>query len=213
MFDKVSDSNETFKIWSDVSQMRLELYAKVGTVENIVLRPLHIMGSRLVCSPENPIPLSPSARYELVAQFTAGSDKYFFQGYCHFENENVSIEINAPLYRLQRRQAYRVRIPPQYAAHLVAKEKIPLYDLSSGGCCLHYPKAQTPFKTGDLVQATLHLGQRDELLIQGVVRHIRLDPNSPTKSLVGIQFEAVSPALETQLVNVMMELSRYYLRS
>lgn len=222
LFAKVSDSLEIEKIWKSAFENRTNLLGKVGSAERLNLRPEIRSKTRLIFSFIPHGTASEKGSKDVVGQFSVGGEMYFFHGTGEVDGHQISLSPEIPLFRVQRRQNYRVKVPPQFRSSLkiLKVEEHPLnvsfalFDLSAGGCCLQIPLTGAQLTSNTRFSGILDLQNREAVEVQGYVRHIReLSVNQTKAKLVGIQFQPLTPSLESLLFSVTMELSRHYLRS
>ncbi|MBL7670417.1 MAG: PilZ domain-containing protein [Bdellovibrionaceae bacterium] len=230
MFTKIEDFKETQKIWADLAHRGLEVFAKIGESERIILLPQIHPGGQVFCT----LKIVPSERthsqgkiflesltgQDLLGQFSLAGDKYFFRTTWVHEDPFIIFPTEIILYKLQRRQNFRLKVPKAFHSEFVlesvngkkTQNKVKIWDLSSRGCCL-LVEPTSMFKANDGISGTMTLSKRSPVFVQGIVKHIRTEKvEDKVLRLAGVEFVPLGPALESQLFTVMMELSRLYLR-
>lgn len=221
MFEKIEKSAEIQKIWAELIKNQIEIYAKIGDSEKIILRPEMQPGSRVFCGYKPLKNLSDLGDQELLGQFILGGDKYFFKAAWTQENQTLMFSSVVSIYKLQRRQSFRLRVPESYHSDFVLTKvndslhnrRVKLWDLSSGGCCLQVP-SEIAHKSSDSISGIMTLAGRAPVKVQGIVRHVRKENHDKKiMQVCGIEFAPISASLDSQLFTAMMELSRMYLRS
>lgn len=220
MFTQIDSLLEAQKIWADLAHASGRIYAKIGDSDTLTLAPQTHPGAKIFCTMTPEIPLDVLNGQELVGQFSIGGEKYFFKTHWVFNTPFLVFPSELSLYRLQRRQNFRLKIPKTFHTEFHLERvnsvrtlgKVKLWDLSSRGCCL-LADPPTLFKANDTVSGIMTLAKRDPVAVQGVVRHLRTEKiDNKLLRVAGVEFNPMSAALESQLFNVMMELSRLYLR-
>lgn len=220
IFTKVPP-NERPKLFRDLEQFKVELICKLPGQEDIIRVNAHAYDSAniLVCllqpGSEFPANLPQSA----VVSFVLGEDRFFLTtGLSHSKDNAYALSLAVDIFKLQRRQSYRLRIPESYVAKTqlttVRGQKAniagQLQDLSTGGLRL-ISKAETDIKTGDAVEGIFTLGARPAFGFQALVRHVKLEGKVPKQTTaLGLEFTGLTPALEGRLFAFTMELHREF---
>ncbi|MDD3608399.1 MAG: flagellar brake protein [Halothiobacillaceae bacterium] len=135
------------------------------------------------------------------------------------EGQDRYYEIPFPdvLYKLQRRDAYRARIPGgvQSRVHVPVPQDIrqvtaALHDLSAGGACLEMKSDEaSPYEPGVMVQGLEILSNYGlDLHVDAEVRHKRPERSNPSLSLVGVRFHNLTPAARQNIERAVMEIQR-----
>jgi hypothetical protein len=215
-FTKISKSEDREKLIKDMVAAGVEILCK-GQPDTIYrLKAAKFSNNKLYCS------LSPNSaklavtHEVLIASFMLGGDKYFFQSVAQYEGIEIFFIAEFDLFHLQRRQNYRVKIPESYKAIMnvtdvndqTIKLTANLYDISSGGCRMVYQNDKVILKMDDVLKTRVTIGSKDPLEITAMVRHIALDPLNKKASVLGLEFKPLSPALESRLFAITMDLHR-----
>lgn len=220
MFEKIDDVAQLAQIWNDLCSSKIDIQAKVGNLEKIILNPLKILTGQVYASVSPSQDLANEEKKEFIGQFFLRGDKYFFQTAWSYEKSLVIFSNQTQVYKVQRRQNYRLKVPDNFITQfkifsineLTNSLQAKIHDLSSGGCCV-VCSADMQIKKDDSIKAEITLGNRAPQSIDCTIRHVRPQIIDQKRCiLIGIQF-TMTPALDSQLFTIMMELSRKYLKS
>lgn len=158
-------------------------------------------------------------RQEVTVSITLSMDRYFMTGHLSKNpNGTYRLEIAPQVFKLQRRQHFRLRIPMSYDAYFALTSlngessllKARIEDLSEGGCRLYLPHGRPELKSDDLIKGHFQMGNRASIPVTGVVRHIKYNSRPTESQLIGVQFQEMTPALENRLFSLVMELHREF---
>lgn len=218
MFKEVSDLKEIDKIFQDTSLHKTIITAK-GNGDELY----HFKVDRL--SPKHGVLCKiiktnflPKDAQSMLCSFEVLGEKYFFQSTLSKQDiENYSIPLPKSIYQLQRRQTFRIKIPPSYKGtaviqkvnDTVTKINSKILDISSGGCKLLYNNQIFSIKEADTVECQINIGTRDPLFFKAKVKYHKPEGNK-NESGIGIEFENLKPADEQKLVSVTMDLYREF---
>ena len=203
-------------MFSDLDRLKVELRCKATSEEDLVyLRVLRWDGaiklSTKLARPSEAIfglPLS------VVVVFTLGADRFYLTTWLEDETLGVySLDLSVDLFQLQRRQAYRIRVPESYYSEFhiqmidgtLTNIKGKLLDFSAGGC-----RAQVPGAQADLVgqlQGLMVVGKKPILPFKAVIRHQVAAHGQIT---LGLEFIEMTPIVESKLFALTLELHREF---
>jgi len=217
IFTRISDNSEKARLFSDLATSRSEVIAKKleSTADVFVLLAYEFINNRLLCKVAGAThPLSGSG--DLIITFFVGGEKYFQHADFQMKGDLVSISIQGPIFHLQRREDYRIKLPTGYKALLemvsingkTQKHSIPLMDLSGGGCRIQVDQKFLPLKVSDELKGHLFLPDRDPIPVACSIRHIRLDNHGKGPQICGIQFIGLTEPVKNRIIAVVMDLYR-----
>ena len=150
-----------------------------------------------------------------VCSFEVGGDKYFFKAAITSESFGLMLSIPVEIYKLQRRNDFRVSIPESLkytcviktindrSANIIAE----IRDLSLGGCQLVV--GQNELKDKDTASLYLKLSSFEWERIRCAVNRIMPIKNE-NKFYVGLQFLEPSSAFVTDLQSLLVQLDRLH---
>lgn len=214
-FKGISDAKERTQIFDSLLATKAEILCKLPP-EQIVKLTLKILGKgNLFCHGSFDASKVPSP-CEVICNFSLAGEKYFFTSQAVVRSRDQEIEISTPnkIYLLQRRQNYRLKIPDSYDASIEiesvnqssAKKIGKLYDLSVGGCKAGFDIQDLTFKMDDEISGKLHIKNRDSIAFKGAIRHLQ-------GNTAGIEFTPFTPALESRLFSLTMDLHKEFFSS
>lgn len=217
IFTKISDTSEKANLFSSLSKTRGKLVAKTNNPEDELseLMAFDFHNGILSCQHRSGKKLKDQG--EIILQFLLGTDKYFMT--CNYRTRTDFVEIytDTILYHLQRRQDYRLNIPMSFSAifEIVSvngtakKHSYRIQDLSGGGCRVEIPVQSSTFKVQDKLKGHLFLLDREPIVVEGIIRHIRMD--APKKNWIcGIQFMGLSSPQKNRIIALVMDLYRQF---
>lgn len=215
-FTKITAPEEKFKLLSDLALAGGEILCKGQTDTIYKLKTTKFSNQKLTCSTLPDSSKLTLTHEVMIASFSLGGDKYFFQGEAQLSGEDIYFDGNFQIFRLQRRQNYRVKIPDSYKAVMSietvneqnTKLSAQLYDISSGGCRVTFQSDKITLKADDTLKTRVSIGRRDPMEITAVVRHIAPDPLDKKLSVLGLEFRPLTPSLESKLFAITMDLHR-----
>lgn len=163
---------------------------------------------------------SPTARQPMIVQFSVGSEKYLAQVDTQFDFPYITMHVNSDLFRLQRREDFRLKIPASFKAEVtvtllntkpgepIKKIAAQVQDMSAGGLKLILKKDLLPVKKDDQLKADLKLAGRNTILLQLKVLHVANDPVNEKNIIAGCQFTNLNPIEKNRLSALVMDLYR-----
>jgi hypothetical protein len=217
VFTRISDNSEKARLFSDLAYSRSEVLAKKADAKAdvFVLLAYDFSANLLQCKLAGPThPLSGSG--DLILTFFVGGEKYFQQTSFQVNGDIVSISIQPPIFHLQRREDYRIKLTSSYKTLLeivsingkTHKHSIPIMDLSGGGCRIQVDPKFLSLKVSDELRGHLFLPDRDPIPVTGSVRHIRLENHGKGPATCGIQFIGLTEPVKNRIIAVVMDLYR-----
>jgi c-di-GMP-binding flagellar brake protein YcgR len=217
IFTKISDVSEKNRLFRDLAAARGEIHAKrpEPSADVLILMGFDFGDQTLSCKITGAThPLHSDG--DLVLTFFIGGEKYFFMGHYRVVGENILLKTTEPLFHLQRRNDYRIRIPASYKTlfEVVAingntkKMSIPVTDLSGGGCRLVINTQTLKLNVGDELRGHLFLPDREPIQLTGSIRHKKEEVHSKNNIAYGIQFVGLSEMVKNRIIAVVMDLYR-----
>lgn len=154
---------------------------------------------------------------ETIASFTLGPEMYFMRTFINAYDGIVTLDLGADLYKVQRRDSFRLVVPARYKARFelrsvdleMTKATFPVVDLSGGGLSFEMLYATDKLRVGSHVTGLLRVGEIYSKPIVANVKHLR-----PFGSMgsglfrTGIQFEGLAPAEREELIALVMKIHR-----
>jgi hypothetical protein len=217
VFTKISDLSEKNRLFRDLAAARGEVHAKrpEPSADVLVLMAFDFSDQTLTCR------VSTGAHNQqtdgdLVITFFIGGEKYFFMGHYRVVGETILLKTSEPLFHLQRRNDYRIKIPASYKTLFevvsingtTKKLSIPITDLSGGGCRLVINSQMIKLNVGDEMRGHLFLPDRAPIQLTGSVRHKKEEVHAKNSFAYGIQFVGLGEMVKNRIVAVVMDLYR-----
>jgi hypothetical protein len=142
---------------------------------------------------------------EVFFEFGLADEKYICKTSVQLDQGQIKIDLSVDLYKLQRRDDFRLRLPVSYNAHFILQgRQYKVLDISAGGCRI---RAETPpdAKVGSTLAGTLVLEDREPLqIVAAEVVHIDSDHT------VGLHFKKMADsdhhALHALVIAIYREL-------
>ncbi len=220
IFTLIDNPEEKAQLFQDLANARGELLCK-GNEETLVKIRAESYSAKpqyLYCASESTNKLANGEQF--LGYFFLGGEKYYFEGTIIAFQSKYSMALPASIYRLQRRQNYRAKVPNSYVAmyNIVsvngAKENIhgKIADISSQGCRVIYSMENPLMKIGDNVTGQMTMGARSPFEIQGIVRHIKVDEGNNVIQTFGIEFTKMPTITESKLFSITMELYKEFFK-
>ncbi len=157
-----------------------------------------------------------STSTQVVVQMSTGEDKYLCLSTCHPSGDGFCLDMEGQIFKLQRREEFRLKIPSGYYAILkillIANHPIdgnlPLVDLSAGGCKVEVKANFYKAQTGDRFRAELRLKGREPIFVNGNIRYISKHPLYSQQQVWGVEFSDMSTQLKDKLAGFTMDIYR-----
>lgn len=220
IFSLIRNEMDKIKLFKDLALSRGEILCK-GQSENLCrlsVTSFNDKSQHIECESDMPGCLQNLEEY--VGYFFLGGEKYYFQGKVEAHYGRYSLSLPTELYRLQRRQNYRVKVPEGYQAtftisHVNGKPlNLPttMADISSQGCRIDIDKKIMMLNTGDKVVGMLKVGNRNPFELSGAVRHAKINELNKSLQNIGIEFTPLSSILENKLFSITLELHKEFFK-
>lgn len=220
VFNKISDPSEKTTLLLDLAKSRGEIIAKKSDSSSDIYTMLAtgFQDKSLSCKLVGASSPLAEKNGSMIVTYFIGGEKYF--QVCPFKRvgEEIFLGDDNPIYHLQRRQDYRIRLAASYRILLeivsvngsTNKKTIPLIDLSGGGCRIQVNPEQVAFKVGDELMGHLFLPDRSPISVSCSVRHSRVDPQFSGKVTYGVQFIGMSKITKNNIIALVLDLYRQF---
>lgn len=151
-------------------------------------------------------------RQQIVCNFEIKGDQFFFKSQCEFDDYGILIDTPAKIYKLQRRNNFRINIPLTMPQTTQIKEKPQLKvicrNLSLGGALLSLTASKSDdFKLNDIIHISISLYEFQEKNIESIVRFVDYKEHSQTV-LMGIQFLELDSDQSSILQGTLIRIDR-----
>ncbi|MBX3018376.1 MAG: PilZ domain-containing protein [Bdellovibrionaceae bacterium] len=217
IFQLVSDPSEKMKIIYDVIKGQQEVIVRVAEQKDDivhVLAPRLVQGSSLLCVPTDDNFNFKSG--ELILQFQTNAQKYISNVPFHRDGEFVSLSMEKKLFRVQRREFFRLRLPAGFRGTIQIPElfgapfnqSFHVVDLSGGGCKVELPPLDLDMKPGTTFKGILRLPGRPDFPVICTVKHQSKQPHRPDGRWLGLEFFYQSEPEKNRMAATVMDLYR-----
>lgn len=216
-FQLISDPSEKVKIISDLVSSKGEILLKsaVPGSQAFSAEPILFRGSELTIRPKSTMAM-PKNDPSMIVQFSIGAQKYISQVQYVESGEHLKLSMAYKLFRVQRRDFYRLKLPPGFRGKLHIPElqgvkfnqDFHLIDISGGGCKIELPGVEVNFQSGQQFNAILKIPGRPDIPISGVARYQHKIPVKPEIRWIGVQFVQQTEPQRNSLAALVMDLYR-----
>lgn len=216
IFQRLANEDEKQKIFDSLALTRMELSAKTDEGEIVKMKAIRHIQSTLSCEfAETNIK---EFAGEVVLTFFTGGQKYFMKcpvriskpGMCNFKT-------SSPLYILQRRDNFRVKVPSSYSTVIHYTDELgyhkevsaEMFDISAGGCRLVHHQQMPNFSVDQKVDLELLIGKRDPISVKAQIRHKQeAEVDRKKVQVFGLEFVQMTPQFEAKLLAIVIDLHR-----
>lgn len=217
IFQLVTDPSEKMKIIYDVIKGNQEIIVRVAEQKDDVvyaLEPRMIQGSALLAVPKDKS--FDFKKGELIMQFQTNAQKYISNVSFHRDGEFVSLSMEKKLFRVQRREFFRLRLPAGFRGTIQIpelfgapfKQSFAVVDLSGGGCKVELPPLDLDFKPGTTFKGVLKLPGRPDFPVICTVKHQSKQPSRPDGRWLGLEFFYQTEVEKNRMAATVMDLYR-----
>lgn len=216
-FQLISDPSEKVKIITDLVSIKGEVILKSLESGSMPFQaePTLFKGSELTVKPKGAFKTQKDQN-SLIVQFSIGAQKYISQVEFRPIGESLTLSMAYKLFRVQRREFYRLKLPPGFRGKFFVPEllgvkfnqEFHLVDISGGGCKIELPSVEINFPVSEAFQATLKIPGRPEIPIMAVARYQHKIPVRPEIRWLGIQFVQQTEPQRNSLAALVMDLYR-----
>jgi len=211
IFTAIKDPLEKNKILLDMIQHSsvMKIKALEPRADIFLAAPVSLIGGWLTCKLIGPLQVA-QIQAEIILQFHLSGQKYISQVRTRIEYGNLELNFEGDLYRVQRREDFRLRLPHSYQGLMEFKMnglniRCKLVDISAGGCRLEIPLKHA-VKSGETYPGLVKTADRDDLTVEMNVRHIVPHPEILDMTLVGIQFTNQTEIVKNRMAALVMDL-------
>jgi hypothetical protein len=217
-FQLLADPSEKVRILMDLvkSGVRVQIKRADQDSEMILADTISFRGSGLRIKPSAGAMTEWTGVRSLILQFLVGEQKFICQVNVENENSILVLGMEAKLYRVQRRDFFRLRLPPHFRGVLALQKEtgdttqpnLQLVDLGGGGCRVDVSNVARTFEARSKFSADLKIPGRDPLPVSCEVRYLQKVNLRPPVITMGIQFVNLQEAQKSRLAAIVMDLYR-----
>ena len=201
IFQKISNLDDQKKIINRLLIDKVAVWIKApGTDQSVSTQSQLFREEKL--SVRTPDPSWANKKGELIIEFTVDHDKYFAKAPFEEKGGVISFHIIGNLFKLQRRDDFRLRLPEGYPSFLlINKLKCPLLDISAGGCRVQVdPKLQV--QQGMKVKGEIHFKHQPAIEMEADI--IRVEKNK----IIGLRFTKLQDFSRDGMHGLIMKIYR-----
>lgn len=195
LFQEIFSAQEKVRLISQVQAQGIPITARVNKKTEFITKAVNwLPPMRLEVSAPANIKLGLQT---LTIQFDYKQERYFSTVDLAFDDWKLFFILSGPLYRLQRRQYQRLRVPAKYKNSVllmnvnekVWNEECEVIDLSLGGCSLKLSYQSIDIPLGAYLMFDIKLGDNPPLIQIGKVCYKNLEKfDGKSRVKLGIQF-------------------------
>jgi c-di-GMP-binding flagellar brake protein YcgR len=150
---------------------------------------------------------------QIICNFDLKGDQFFFKSQCQSEEHAIFIDIPTKIFKLQRRNNFRVNIPLTMPQAVQIKEKLHMKaicrNISLGGALISLSASKSDdFKLNDIIHVSISLYDFQEKNIESMVRFVDYKEHSQTV-LMGIQFLELDSDQSSLLQSTLVRIDRF----
>ncbi len=215
-FQKVGTRKERERAFILLTQSKVKFEGQLPGKKIIAIVAKEIIDSHMIVVTQGQVPLN----QEVIVTFQVGPEKYFMKTvFVHHDfGGHYKMNLEPALFKLQRRNSFRVQIPGEYLAKVslsqvddkTVKQKFPLFDLSGGGFSFEIPpNSQFQLSGGQQLEGEIEIGGKFKKKFTAMTRHvIQVGSQGSGLKKIGVEFSQLSPSEQQDIVNTVMEIHR-----
>ncbi|MCB0394151.1 MAG: PilZ domain-containing protein [Bdellovibrionales bacterium] len=215
-FSKVETTEEMFKIYAKVAERSLPVTVQLKGRKGLQFVGDEFESGMFTLIKNNKVEVFDNE--EAIFMFDLGVDKYFLKAKIKtLGKDKVIVDVKPALFKLQRRESFRISIPEGYPAKihitdvdgLKSDKKLFLFDLSGGGAGIEIPPTDDfLLAAGQTIKGKI-LVNKNEHPISGTIRHIReIGEEGKKFKKIGFQFDEMTEKQQQALFRSVMEIHR-----
>lgn len=216
VFLEVKDEADKFKVIEDIVRYSTEIKVKgLAPMGNVFLvSPRSITGHEVLCKVVGSAFIDPNDK-NVIVQFDHYEHKFIAQVKFRQAADFLYLDFNTKLYRVQRREDFRLRLPRSFQGKLTINldgNKYPcsLIDISAGGCRIEARKRDFTVKIDQQFPAIFSAAGRDQLPVEINVRHVGPHPDKDDFNSLGLQFVNQTEIVKNRMAALVMDLYREF---
>jgi hypothetical protein len=181
IFQPIPRSHERDLILADSAETAVDIFVKFSQNQTLLAKALKWVPpfKMKITYPEGPRPILTKA---IPIHFTNRGKKYFAQAFVQDTGNQFFLVIEGPLFKVQRRQSFRLKLPGEYPMKVQLfemnghkmDESSRLIDISEGGCSLSVPLSLAG-SMGAYIGLHIKIGSRPAFVQFGHVRYLKAE--------------------------------------
>ena len=203
-FEKVKDPEEKKKILQSLVKAQTSVFLSVAKSKKgyVIFPQLYVRDQMTIQGPDE-LRKSLQDGDEVFFEFSSGDEKYICKTKIQLAQNLLKVDLSVDLYKLQRRDDFRLRLPASYSAQfIIQKRKYQVLDISAGGCRIQ-AEAAPDIKMGGHLAGTLQLKGRDPInILAAEIVHMTADHK------IGLRFQKLADLDRSEIHGVVIAIYR-----
>lgn len=212
LFQQIISAQDRLRILAQITSDKSLIHARVNNSTEFKTQPIQFL-------PPNRMQVeSPSVKLgiqSVTVQFDCREERYFSKVDLAFEDWKLFFIFQNPLFRLQRRQYQRLKLPEKYVNRVLLmnvndelwNEECEALDISLGGCSLSLSYRCVDIPVGAVLMLDIQIGNTPSFILIGQVCYRRLEKIAgKNKVKIGVQFRP-HPKYSLQIQTVVQDLA------
>lgn len=217
-FSKVSTRKERERAFLLLVESKTSIDCQTYDKKIYSLKADHIKDSDLIVFCDS---LSIQIETPVILTFNIGQEKYFSKTSLkkHDFESHFKINLDTDLFKLQRRNSFRVALPQGYNAKATitaidskkfTNKKFPLFDISGGGFSLEIlPNKEFDIAQNQTVEGILEIGGKFNKPFRATVRYAgKVGSQGSGLRKIGLEFTDMKPKDQEEIIKIVMDLHR-----
>lgn len=216
-FSKVSTRKERERAFTLMADSKSYLECQLPNKKLLDFKADHLKDSYMVVFCKD---AEISVPCNVIVTFSIGAEKYFMKTTLnkHDLQSHFTMDLTPTLFKLQRRNSFRVQIPPGYHAKikvLQVNDKdisrvFMMSDLSGGGFSFEMtPDNDFNLEKNQIVKAEIEIGGKFKKVVKAEIKHIaKIGSQGSGLQKVGLEFTEIAPKSQEEIVKLVMDLHR-----
>ena len=214
LFKSVHSVSERQRLFTKLLDSHGNVYLKDKFDRSLPLKAAAVDGRfHLQCVSPSDSDVHLSAEESYTAVFWIDQEKYMFETRPYFTGNELFLPV-MNLFHLQKRRTFRYSVPGDFGSDFTIKHlnqkncDVPcrMIDVSTQGCAVEVNLLATDLKLDDILQAELNFGDREPILVQGVIKNIRAKGEDVL--VLGVEFHHMAHSSEEKIMLAISDLQR-----
>lgn len=214
LFKSIHSVSERQRLFTKLLSSQGNLYLKDKFDRSLPLKASEVDSKfylKCFAPSESGITLNEDETYTAV--FWIDQEKYMFETRPKYDGTDLMLPVMA-LFHLQKRRTFRYSVPDDFGSEFTIKHLnqkncdvvCRMIDVSTQGCAVELDLEAVDLKLDDILQAELNFGDREPILVQGVIKNIRA--RDKTTLVLGVEFHHMAHSSEEKIMMAISDLQR-----
>jgi c-di-GMP-binding flagellar brake protein YcgR len=218
VFTKVSTRGERIKIYETLIKDKGKVLCRGKGKKIIPLFPVEMKGASLILTSQEKIIMKD--KENVILNFSCWDENFFLKTTLkQIGDEDFEASLDTDLFKIQRRDLYRVPIPPHLKTqvevlsvndHKIQATQLVLADLSGGGFAMETEIGQKfALQDGDKIECWLAIGDKLDRLVKGEIRYVKTVGSAGSGiTRFGIKFTSLTEGEQQEITKLVMDIHR-----